>query len=86
MLRLRKNENSILVWHDAKSDTEYPRYDVLQGIFEGLPQAMHPNVYLVKHALCAVYLPAGHPSTKLSLHEKPNKVFSVTLKREVFPN
>jgi len=86
MLQLRKDQKSILVWHDAKSDTEYPRYDVLQGIFEGLPQEMHANVYLVKHALCAVYLPDGHPSAKLSLHQRPNKVFAVTLNREVFPN
>lgn len=84
MLGLRKNEQSILIWHDAKSDTEYPRYEVLQGIFEGLPQELHQRVYLVKHSLCAILLPEGHKSQPLCLHEKPNKFFSLTLKQEVF--
>jgi hypothetical protein len=84
MLMLRKNEQSILIWHDAKSDTEYPRYEVLQGIFEGLPQVLHQHVYLVKHTLCAILLPEGHSSKPHNLHEKPNKYFSLTLKQEPF--
>ncbi len=84
MLGLRKNEQSILIWHDAKSDTEYPRYDVLRGIYEGLPIEMHAHVYLVKHALCAIYLPEGHPSHVHTLHQKPNQFFSLTLKQEPF--
>ncbi|MFM6945608.1 MAG: class I SAM-dependent methyltransferase [Flavobacteriales bacterium] len=84
MLQLRKNEQSIMIWHDAKSDTEYPRYDVLRGIYEGLPQQMHGHVYLVKHALCAIYLPEGHQSEAQQLHQKPTKVFSLTLKQDAF--
>lgn len=84
MLSLRRDEQSILIWHDAKSDTEYPRFEVLRGIYEGLPVHMHQHVYLVKHTLCAIYLPGGHTSQAQALHETPNKSFSLTLKQEVF--
>lgn len=84
MLQLRRNEQSIIVWHDAKSDTEYPRYDVLQGIFEGLPTEMHANVYLVKHSLCAVYLPDGPAAYAPVLHEEVQRIFKVKLTQQPF--
>lgn len=78
-LKLRKSKESILVWHDAKSDAEYPRYEVLLGIYKALPKEMHANVYLVKHALCAVYLPQVQATELISLNELPSKTFEVTL-------
>jgi predicted O-methyltransferase YrrM len=84
MLQLRRNEQSVIVWHDAKSDTEYPRYDVLQGIFEGLPQQMHANVYLIKHSLCAVYLPEGPAGCAPVLHEEAQRIFKVKLTQQPF--
>lgn len=78
-LKLRKSKESMLVWHDAKSDAEYPRYEVLLGIYKALPKEMHANVYLVKHALCAVYLPQVQAAELISLNELPSKTFEVTL-------
>jgi predicted O-methyltransferase YrrM len=78
-LRLRKSEKSILVWHDAKSDGEYPRYEVLLGIYRALPKDLHQNVYLVKHALCAVYLPDGADAAHLQLNALPTRQFELGL-------
>ena len=79
-LRLRKSASSILVWHDAKSDGEYPRYEVLLGIYRALPKALHQNVYLVKHALCAVYLPDGAQGAPIVLNALPTRAFELELK------
>lgn len=76
-----KNEKSILVWHDAKLDTEYPRYEVLRGIFEGLPTEMHAQVYLVENSLCAVYLPFDIPSETIQINRLPRTSFELTLKK-----
>ena len=76
-----KNEKSILVWHDAKVDTEYPRYEVLRGIYEGLPAEMHKHVYLVENSLCAVYLPFDIPSETIQINRLPRTTFELTLKK-----
>jgi len=76
-----KNEKSIIVWHDAKVDTEYPRYEVLRGIYEGLPTEMHAKVYLVENSLCAVYLPFDVPSESIQINRLPRTSFELTLKK-----
>jgi len=79
-LQLRKSENSILVWHDAKADGEYPRYEVLLGIYRALPKELHSKLYLVKHALCAVYLPDGAEASPIALNALPTRAFEIELK------
>jgi len=80
-LRLQKNQESIIVWHDAKSDTEYPRYEVLLGIYNGLPKTMHQHVYLVKNSLCAVYLPQQPNGDPIEINALPTKSFELTIKQ-----
>ncbi len=84
MFSLLKNEQSIIVWHDAKLDSENPRYEVLRGIYEGLPLSMHPNIYLVENTLCAVYLPSVISSEPILLNRLPRGVFEITLKFKEF--
>jgi hypothetical protein len=79
-LALRKNNDAILVWHDAKSDAEYPRYEVLLGIYRAMPVELHANIYLVKHSLCAVYLPQGTQGTALQINALPQRRFELDLK------
>lgn len=81
-LSLRRSEASIMVWHDAKSDAEYPRYEVLQGIMDGLPKHMHQNVYLVKHTLCAVYLPDEIQYKLIHINEVPSREFTITIEQQ----
>ncbi|MFM8964451.1 MAG: hypothetical protein ACKOGD_11485, partial [Sphingomonadales bacterium] len=72
---------SIIVWHDAKSDTEYPRYEVLLGIYNGLPKPMHQHLYLVKNSLCAVYLPQQPNGDPIEINALPTKSFELTIKQ-----
>ena len=81
MLYYLKNDQSIIVWHDAKVDTEYPRYEVLMGIFQALPLEMQQHVYLVENSLCAVYLPMNVSSESPVLNRLPRNFFELTLKK-----
>jgi predicted O-methyltransferase YrrM len=81
MLSYLKNDQSIIVWHDAKVDTEYPRYEVLMGIFQALPLEMQQHVYLVENSLCAVYLPMKVSSESPVLNRLPRNFFELTLKK-----
>jgi predicted O-methyltransferase YrrM len=51
VIGLLKNSDSVIVWHDALSDPGMPRYEVLLGIFRGLPDDMRSRVYLVENTL-----------------------------------
>ncbi|MEI8117295.1 MAG: class I SAM-dependent methyltransferase [Flavobacteriia bacterium] len=84
MLSYLKNDQSIIVWHDAKVDTEYPRFEVLLGIYQALPSEMQQHVYLVENSLCAVYLPMNVSSESPVLNRLPRNYFELTLmKRSV---
>ena len=80
MLSYLKNDQSIIVWHDAKKDTEYPRYEVLLGIYQALPADMQKHVYLVENSLCAVYIPSSITSESPILNRLPRNAFELTLK------
>ena len=65
--KLRKDKNSIIVWHDYGNSTENVRPSVLAAILKGVPKEYHRNLYHVSNTLCAVYI--------------ENKEFSATLTR-----
>jgi predicted O-methyltransferase YrrM len=81
MLSYLKNNQSIIVWHDAKVDTEYPRYEVLMGIYQALPFDMQQRVFLVENSLCAVYLPMEIANETPILNRLPRNSFELTLKK-----
>jgi predicted O-methyltransferase YrrM len=81
MLSYLKNDQSIMVWHDAKVDTEYPRYEVIMGIYQALPLDMQQRVYLVENSLCAVYLPMDIDHESPVLNRLPRNSFELTLKK-----
>lgn len=86
MLSYLKNDQSILVWHDAKVDTEYPRYEVLMGIYQALPIEMHQHIYLVENSLCAVYIPAKISDESPILNRLPRNFFELTIKKRPAPD
>jgi predicted O-methyltransferase YrrM len=79
VISLLKKTDSVVVWHDAFSDPGYPRYEVLLGIFRGLPESMRSRVYLVEHTLCAVYLPEGIQYDEFRENNIPERHFRVTI-------
>lgn len=76
-----KDSDSIIVWHDAKSDTETIRYEVLLGIYRGIPTDKHKFIYLVENTMCAVYIPEELEYSTLQIYSKPNKFFSIEIKK-----
>lgn len=77
--KLRRNEQSIIVWHDYALDTETIRWSVLSGILEGCPEECRKNLYHVSNTLCAVYLPFDVASHDLVPFEKPKRYFDVNI-------
>ncbi|MBO4282749.1 MAG: class I SAM-dependent methyltransferase [Bacteroidales bacterium] len=81
--RLRRDERSIIVWHDYAYDPESIRWNVLSAILEGTPPEMRGRLYHVAHTLCAVYLPESlgtFETHKLSPYEAPRQCFEVALR------
>jgi predicted O-methyltransferase YrrM len=76
---LLKNSESVIVWHDALSDPGTPRYEVLLGIFRGLPENMRSRVYLVENTLCAMYLPENIAFEEYGENKIPEKYFRISL-------
>jgi hypothetical protein len=44
-----------------------------------LPKELHRNVYLVKHALCAVYLPDALVGQAIAINALPKRAFELHL-------
>ncbi|UKN01236.1 class I SAM-dependent methyltransferase [Paracrocinitomix mangrovi] len=77
---LRKDENSIIVWHDYSFNTENVRASVLHGILDGIPKDKHKNLYHISNTMCAVYMENVNYSTKLLKDNvQPDKTFNINL-------
>lgn len=83
---MRRNERSVIVWHDYGHTTERIRWNTLAGILDGCPPEARPHLYHVSNTLCAVYLPPDfktvNQTTYTSFPAWPNKRFRVTLSAE----
>jgi Methyltransferase domain len=79
-IKLLKDENSIIVWHDYGFTTEDVHYAVLSAIFDGLPSTEHNHLYHVSNTLSAIYCKGKFDSRMVVQNEKPDKVFSIELK------
>ncbi|MBC7862840.1 MAG: class I SAM-dependent methyltransferase [Bacteroidia bacterium] len=76
---LRKNEKSIIIWHDYGASTETTRWEVLRGILDGLPKEEHKHLYSVSNSLCAVYYPYPVNSYFPEYPQTPKNNFSVKI-------
>ncbi len=75
---LRKNERSIIVWHDYGFDPETVRYSTLKAILDGIPKNKHKNIYHISNTMCAVYIEnITVPTTHTRFPSYPNKRFSL---------
>ena len=76
---LRRNEKSVLVWHDYGLSTETARWEVLRGILDGLPPEEHRHLYAVNNTLCAVYYPYPVESFYADFPQTPKHDFRVSI-------
>ncbi|MBE0673970.1 MAG: class I SAM-dependent methyltransferase, partial [Bacteroidales bacterium] len=85
VFQLRKNQNSVIVWHDYGFHTEDARYTTLKAILDGVPKEKHKNLYHVSNTMCAVYIETiDLPKQFTKFPSYPDKKFSLKIKGEVF--
>lgn len=77
---LLKDEHSILVWHDYANHPDSVRWEVFQGILDGLPISEHKNLYTVQHTKCAIYTKTNWQSSKPQNPTTPKHTFEVSVK------
>lgn len=78
VFHLRRDSNSVIVWHDYGYGAETFRYSVLNAILEGIPKDKHKHLYHVSNTMCAIYTEQKMEETYLTdFPTKPNKSFSV---------
>lgn len=83
VFELRRNENSIIVWHDYGLNVEETRHSVLNAILDGIPKDKHKNLYQVSNTLCAVYIENLElQKSHIKFPTYPNKKFSISMKIE----
>lgn len=74
------HDNTIVVWHDYAYTPENIRFEVLNGIVDGIPKDKQDNLFHVENTLCAIYLPNQKKSNKfLEGYENPKSVFEVNI-------
>lgn len=74
------HENSVVVWHDYAFNPEKIRYEVFQGILDGMPKDFHKNLYHVQNTLCAVFMKGHFKTKKFQSLNEPEVLFEVNLK------
>lgn len=80
VVKLRKDDTSIIVWHDYGISPERPRAEVLAGILDGLPKELHPNLYHISNTLCAVLIMKEYKDLKPALFPTiPTKLFDIKI-------
>jgi predicted O-methyltransferase YrrM len=82
---LRKNEKSIVVWHDYGASTETVRWEVLLGILDGLPKEAHKHLYTVSNSLCAIYYPYEIQTIQPAYPQTPAKNFKINISWDNLP-
>lgn len=77
---LRKNSQSVIVWHDYGYSPENVRYSTLKAILDGIPALKHRNLYHVSNTICAIYIEDNKlPTFRTEFPSTPNKKFSVKI-------
>lgn len=74
------HENSVVVWHDYAFNPEKIRYEVFQGILDGLPKEFHKNVYHMANSMCAVFIRGEFKTKTFQSLQEPDFLFEVNLK------
>jgi predicted O-methyltransferase YrrM len=81
VMKVLKNTESIIVWHDYGFDPETVRYETLSAIFDSIPQEKHQFLYHVSNTLCAIYLEKYDGPLSISkFPSTPKTIFEVDIK------
>lgn len=78
-LKLLRDDQSVIVWHDYGWNTDQVRYNTLSGILDGMPKELHPYLYHVGSTKCAVYTKAQVQAQKLGRYDDPSVNFNMQI-------
>ncbi|MEI7596680.1 MAG: class I SAM-dependent methyltransferase [Bacteroidota bacterium] len=77
-LKLLKNENSVIVWHDYAFNPITVRHSVYAAILDALPEEKRKNLYHISNTLCAAYIPNDFQSNEILTHTS-NRYFEISI-------
>jgi predicted O-methyltransferase YrrM len=80
-LKMLKNQDSILVWHDYGFSPEEIRWEILLAILDSVPVNQHQYLYHVSNTKCAIFCQKPLPSVFLTRPLLPKAVFEVTVQQ-----
>lgn len=78
-LKLLKNENSIILWHDYTKNYEQINWEVYAGILAGMPKNLHSRIYHITNSLLAIYTNKALSNSEYLFPKIPDKVFSINI-------
>jgi predicted O-methyltransferase YrrM len=84
--RLLKDESSVIIWHDYGFTPSSIRWSVLAGILDGCPAHAQESLHHVSNTMCAVFLRGSFKESYPTTWQLPEKVFTVSLHAEKWPN
>lgn len=76
---LRRNERSVVVWHDAFLTPLRPRWEVLAGIVAGLAPEFHSGLVHISNTLCVAWLPEAAELPTVPDSYVPRLAFTVNV-------
>ncbi|MBL1279051.1 MAG: class I SAM-dependent methyltransferase [Fluviicola sp.] len=81
VFNLRRESQSIIVWHDYAFNTEDVRYTTMKAILDGIPEEYHKNLYHVSNTMCAVYIEnANFKTSQIKFPTYPDKEFTLSVR------
>ena len=73
------HDQSVVVWHDYGFSPERIRYEILNAILAGTPNAFHENLYQVGNTMCAIFIKGKFDTKKFNVFENPKEIFKISL-------
>lgn len=79
-LKLLKDEDSVIVWHDCGFGMQDLRYESIVAIRDACTKEQFEQVYRVSNTMCAIYTKKELRTSGDGFETLPNKLFDVKMK------
>lgn len=79
------HDHTIVVWHDYAYNPEQIRYEVFEGILDGVPKEKHHQLYHVANTMCAIYSKEYFKTQRFDSPKEPDVIFEVKLEMKYLP-
>ncbi|WP_436517201.1 class I SAM-dependent methyltransferase [Ekhidna sp. To15] len=79
-LKLLKDDNSVIIWHDCGFGMQDLRYESIAAIHDACSKEQFDHIYRVSNTMCAIYTKKELKTSKAGFETQPNKLFDVKIK------